>query len=114
MVVDEASIPRSPVKPNKRTNVAVAGLLGLMLGVGLILLLEFVDHTFKKPDEVERYLNLNVVGTIPKFKGGKRGKSKAKNRRELEKEYLRNLITKMIQRLQLQKPLENLEQIFTI
>lgn len=93
MVVDEANMPNSPVKPNKKMNVAVAGLLGIVLGVGLILVLEFVDHTFKKPDEVERYLSLNVVGTIPKFKGGKRGKSKAKNRRELEKEYLKNLIT---------------------
>lgn len=94
MVIDEANMPRLPVKPNKRMNVAVAGLLGLMLGVGFIVLLEFVDHTFKKPDEVERYLGLNVVGTIPKFRGGKRGKSKAKNRKELEKEYLKNLITK--------------------
>ena len=94
MVVDEASTPRIPVKPNKKMNVAVAGLLGLMLGVGLILLLEFADHTFKKPDEVEKHLGLNVVGTIPKFRGGKRGKSKAKNRKELEKEYLKNLITK--------------------
>ncbi|MDQ2085669.1 polysaccharide biosynthesis tyrosine autokinase [Herbivorax sp. ANBcel31] len=94
MIIDEASFPTSPVRPNRTMNVAVAGLLGLMLGVGLIILLEYVDHTFKKPEEVEKHLGLNVVGTIPKFRGGKRGKSKSKNRKELEKEYLKNLIVK--------------------
>ncbi|TYQ15981.1 UNVERIFIED_CONTAM: capsular exopolysaccharide synthesis family protein [Acetivibrio alkalicellulosi] len=94
MVIDTASTPTSPIKPSKRMNVAVAGVLGLMLGVGLILLLEFIDHTFKKPDEIEKQLGLNVIGTIPKFSGGKRGKNKSKNRKELEKEYLKNLISK--------------------
>jgi len=42
-------------------NVGAAGLFGLLLGVGLILLLELIDHTFKKPEEVERCLELMLL-----------------------------------------------------
>ncbi|MFZ5986469.1 MAG: polysaccharide biosynthesis tyrosine autokinase [Bacillota bacterium] len=93
-VIDTAKVPKNPIKPNKKMNIGLAGLLGLLLGASLIYLLEFVDHTFKKPEEVERQLGLNVIGTIPKFEGGKRGKKKNKDQKELEQEYLKNLITK--------------------
>jgi len=73
-------------------NVGAAGLFGLLLGVGLILLLELIDHTFKKPEEVEKMLGINVIGTIPAFDGGKRGKKKAKDEKELQEQYLKNLI----------------------
>ncbi|MDP4179691.1 MAG: polysaccharide biosynthesis tyrosine autokinase [Bacillota bacterium] len=92
-VIDTAKIPTDPIKPNKKMNVALAGLLGLILGVSIIYLMEFIDHTFKKPEEVERKLDLNVIGTIPTFEGGKRGKKKAKDNKVLEEEYLKNLIT---------------------
>lgn len=92
-VIDTAKVPKNPIKPNKKMNIGLAGLLGLLLGASLIYLLEFVDHTFKKPEEVERQLGLNVIGTIPKFEGGKRGKRKTKDQKELEQEYLKNLIT---------------------
>jgi capsular exopolysaccharide synthesis family protein len=92
-VIDTAKVPSKPVKPNKRMNVSVAGVLGLLSGILLIYLLEYVDHTFKKPEDVEGQLGLNVIGTIPLFEGGKRGKRKSKDEKVLEKQYLKNLIT---------------------
>lgn len=91
-VIDTAKVPKYPIKPNKKTNIGLAGLLGIVLGVVLIYLLEFIDYTFKKPEEVERQLGLDVIGTIPEFEGGKRGKKKAKGEKALQQEYLRNLI----------------------
>jgi capsular polysaccharide biosynthesis protein len=53
------------VKPNKKLNLAVALLLGLMLSVGLAFLLEFLDNTIKTPEDVARHLDLPVMGLIP-------------------------------------------------
>ncbi len=92
-IIDTAKVPTSPVKPNKKKSVGMAGVLGLLLGAALIYALEFLDHTFKKPEDVEKQLELNVIGTVPQFEGGKRGKKKAKDAEELERQYLKNLIT---------------------
>jgi capsular exopolysaccharide synthesis family protein len=92
-VIDTAKEPKEPIKPNKKMNVGLAGFLGILLGVSLVYLLEFIDHTFKKPEDVERHLGLNVIGTVPTFEGGKRGNKKAKDEKQLEEEYLKNLIT---------------------
>ena len=69
-VLDSAVLPEKPVKPNKRLNVAIAGILGLMLSIGLAFLLEFLDRTIKTPDDVKRYLGLTAIGAIPKTQNG--------------------------------------------
>jgi capsular exopolysaccharide synthesis family protein len=64
-ILDPAVIPTNPIKPNKTMNVAIAGVLGIMLSLGLIFLVEFLDNTIKLPEDVKNHLNLNVVGAIP-------------------------------------------------
>lgn len=64
-VLDASILPTQPIKPNKTLNVAIAGVLGLMLSLGLVFLLEFLDRTLKSPDDVKLHLNLNVIGAIP-------------------------------------------------
>lgn len=66
-VIDLAQIPTSPIKPDKKTNIAIGFLLGLMLSLGLVFLLEYLDNTIKTTDDVEKYLGLAVIGTVPKF-----------------------------------------------
>jgi capsular exopolysaccharide synthesis family protein len=46
-------------------NIAIAGVLGMMLSIGLVFLLEFLDRTIKSPEDIKRYLNLNIIGAIP-------------------------------------------------
>jgi capsular polysaccharide biosynthesis protein len=64
-IIDKAETPTNPVKPNKRMNVAIAFLIGIMAAVGLIFFLEYVDDTIKTNEDVEKYLGLTVLGTIP-------------------------------------------------
>ncbi|NLJ98229.1 MAG: hypothetical protein GX320_03040 [Tissierellia bacterium] len=64
-VIDEAQVPENPTKPRTTINIAIAGVLGLMIGIFIVLLLEYLDNTIKTPDDVERHLELNVIGTIP-------------------------------------------------
>ncbi|WP_366161322.1 Wzz/FepE/Etk N-terminal domain-containing protein [Bacillus infantis] len=54
----------SPVKPNKMMNMAIALVVGLMTGVGLAFLLEYLDNTVKTEQDIEKMLDLPVLGTI--------------------------------------------------
>lgn len=71
-VIDKALVPINPVKPSKKLNVIIAGMLGGMLALFIIFLIEFFDNTVKAEDDVERHLGLTVIGVIPKFKGEER------------------------------------------
>ncbi|NOZ56485.1 MAG: GumC family protein, partial [Calditrichaeota bacterium] len=63
-IVDPARPPRYPVKPKKKLNLMLAGIIGLMLGVGIAFVIEYMDNSIRSPEEVER-LGLPLLGTIP-------------------------------------------------
>lgn len=67
--IDVAKVPGSPVAPNKVMNIAIATVLGMMVSVGLVFVLEFLDRTYKTPADIERHLGLPILGTIPETKG---------------------------------------------
>ena len=64
-VIDQAQIPKSPIKPNKNMNIAIAAILGFMIGIGIVFLREYLDNTIKTPNDVEKYLGLSTIGIIP-------------------------------------------------
>jgi succinoglycan biosynthesis transport protein ExoP len=64
-IVDAATQPLFPYKPNLHSNV-MAGLgIGLFFGLCLVFLLEYMDDSVKFPDELERTLGLPLMGVIP-------------------------------------------------
>lgn len=65
VVVSAALVPGEPVKPNKKLNIALAFILGLMLSVALAFLMEHLDNTLKNGDDVTNKLNVPVLGVIP-------------------------------------------------
>jgi capsular exopolysaccharide synthesis family protein len=69
-IVERASPPRTPVKPDKRRMAAVALVMGLALGVGLVLGRDYLDNTIKDPEEVERYLHLDLLASVPRYEDG--------------------------------------------
>lgn len=64
-IIDPAVVPVSPIKPRPVLNIAIAFVLALMIGVGLAFLLEYLDHTVKTSEDVEKFLELPVLGAIP-------------------------------------------------
>jgi capsular polysaccharide biosynthesis protein len=64
-IIESVKIPESPASPNKKMNIAIAFLIGLMISVGLAFLLEFMDNTFKTKEQLEQILGIPVIGTIP-------------------------------------------------
>lgn len=67
-VVDKADVPLFPFKPDIRRNALIGLLLGVMAGLALAFLLEYLDDSIKFPDEVERFTGLALLGVIPMIK----------------------------------------------
>ncbi|MFJ7991183.1 YveK family protein [Peribacillus frigoritolerans] len=57
----------TPVKPNPLLNIAIAIVVGVMAGIGLAFLLEYMDNTVKDEDDIERLLELPILGSIQKI-----------------------------------------------
>lgn len=66
-IVDRAKLPLGPIKPRPTLNLALGLLLGLMAGVGLALLLEYLDDTIKSGEDIEQKLRLVQLGVVPKL-----------------------------------------------
>lgn len=67
-VIDEARKPGGPFRPNLQKNLAIATMLGLMVGAGLALLLEFLDNTIRRIEDIERMIDRPVLGLVPLFR----------------------------------------------
>ncbi|WP_349408723.1 YveK family protein [Pseudalkalibacillus sp. SCS-8] len=63
-ILSKADTPMSPIKPNPMLNMAIAFVVGLMAGVGLAFLLEYLDNTVKTEQDIEKQLELPVLGVI--------------------------------------------------
>ncbi len=79
-VVDAAMIPSAPSRPAKTRNVLLAFIVGLVGGIGLALMREYLDNTVKTPDDIETLAHLPSLAVVPQFTsssangGGKRQK----------------------------------------
>lgn len=73
-----------PVKPNKQLNITVAALIGLMLGIGIAFLREFLNTTIKSEKDIEEILELPVMGVVSLITKRKVGKSTGTLRRVRE------------------------------
>ena len=77
-VVEEANLPTAPSSPNVIKNSILGGMLGVILALGIIVLVYMLDDTIKTSDDVEKYLGLNVLTSIPLGEGEKRSKKAKK------------------------------------
>ncbi|MFI8493286.1 YveK family protein [Peribacillus butanolivorans] len=57
----------TPVKPSPLFNIAIAVVVGLMAGIGLAFLLEYMDNTIKDEKDIETLLDLPLLGSIQKI-----------------------------------------------
>ena len=60
----EVTDGQAPIKPQPLLNIAIAMVVGLMAGVGLAFLLEYLDNTVKNEQDVEKTLGLPLLGVI--------------------------------------------------
>lgn len=64
-VVDAAAVPDRPIKPQRSMIVALAGVLGLLAGLGLAFLRNSMRPGIKNADDIEQHVGLHVFATVP-------------------------------------------------
>lgn len=64
-IIDPALVPGGPFTPDIRRNLMLALLLGLLGGLGLVFLFEYLDNTVKGPEDAEKITGLASLGIIP-------------------------------------------------
>ena len=72
-VIDKAVVAENPIKPNKIMNIAIAGVLGVMIGLFIIFVLEYMDNKIKTPQDIEKHIELPILGVIPNENMSKKG-----------------------------------------
>ena len=76
-VAEEAATPNAPVSPRTSLNVIAGFLIGLLLAVGLVALLEYLDDSFKSTEDIQSVLGLTVLGVV-EFMGANAKRRKQK------------------------------------
>uniref|UniRef100_UPI002FDB6221 GNVR domain-containing protein n=1 Tax=Anaerospora hongkongensis TaxID=244830 RepID=UPI002FDB6221 len=66
-IIDTAIAPEKPIKPKKLLNTVIAAILGLFTGTGVAFALEYLNKTVRTSEDVQHYLDLPVLGSIPAF-----------------------------------------------
>lgn len=66
-VVDRASPPQHAVRPNRQRSALVGMALGLALGLGLVFGRDYLANTIRDPEEIERYLHLELLAAVPRY-----------------------------------------------
>jgi capsular exopolysaccharide synthesis family protein len=66
-IVDPAMVPTYPARPAKTRNIVLSFVIGLVGGIGLALLREYMDNTIKSPDDIETLARLPSLAVVPAF-----------------------------------------------
>ena len=70
-VLDQAKIPERPFKPNRQKIILFGVFLGMAIGGGLVGLVEYLDHSFYKIEDLEQFTGISVIASIPKIRAKK-------------------------------------------
>ena len=79
-VVDEANIPKNPSSPSVKRDAAIGGLIGAFIAAVVIIVLYLMNDTIKTSEDIERYLAISTLGTIPLPESDKKRKKKKSKR----------------------------------
>ena len=67
VVVEPAETPIEPVRPRILINTALAAAVGMMLAVGIVFLIEYLDDSIRSPEQIHQLLQAPVVAAIAKM-----------------------------------------------
>jgi succinoglycan biosynthesis transport protein ExoP len=68
-LMDRAVVPGAPYTPDVKRNLMLGALAGILLALGLVLAIDYLDDTIKTPEDITRRLKLPFLGLVPAVKG---------------------------------------------
>lgn len=75
-IIESGEVDEDPTSPNTLKNTAVGIFLGLVLSIGVIVIIAILDDTIKSEEDIEKYLNVTNLASIPDRKDYINKKSK--------------------------------------
>lgn len=84
-VVEEGNLPIEKARPGNMKNAAMGGILGLLLAAGIVVILAIMDDRIKTAEDVEHFLGMSVLGTIPLEERAQKKKSMKKKKKPAKK-----------------------------
>ena len=81
-VVESANIPEQKVSPSVTKNGVIGGILGVIAAVAIVLIAYISNDTIKNQEDVERYLGLSTLGTIPISEDERKKKKRKKQKKQ--------------------------------
>ncbi len=97
-ILDQAEVPLRPARPRRLFNIGLSVIVGLILGIGLALFVEYLDNTVKSTEDVDRLLGLPVLGLVPALESLERRRAWALPRVSRKSEAERPLLISQRQR----------------
>ena len=80
-ILESVELPKNPVAPNKKMNIAISAVLAVMIALFIIFLMEALDNKIKKPEDIEKCIGIPVLGTIYEYEtNNKNNKKKSKKK----------------------------------
>lgn len=80
-VVEDADLPTHQVEPSKKKYTMVGFAIGAIITILVLTLNYYLDDSIKTSEDIERYLGMTTLATIPMFEGGESDKKKHKKAR---------------------------------
>ena len=81
-IIEEAEVPAAQTSPSMSRNVMLGALAGLALAAGVVILMTVMNDSIRSEDDIERYLNIPTLASIPDRKDYISGKTKKKSKRK--------------------------------
>lgn len=85
-IAEAAVVKRTPVSPDKRKNILMGILIGIVLSCGYVTIRFLMDDTIKDPDDITKYLELDNLAIVP-IEGGKKPGSTKKHKKHRNRKH---------------------------
>lgn len=111
-VIDKAKEPQRPIRPKKKLNLLLGAIIGLGLGIGVTLLMDYMDDSLKSIEDVERHTDLRVLGSIPQIKISEKIKSQRRASGTSQEQEIKRIASRMVTHFEPKSPVSEAYRTF--